>query len=393
MKSFFTALFFSPMLLFAQYSGQWDMSIQNDAADWLSFRISFVQKDSTIDLHIRNAEEVIQLSPSRVTADSIFYSFIDYNAEIAFTPGEAGTLDGYWINNESSVAQIRPLKAKQQKETFLSAPVSSDLSGQWKVKVQLPTRSYDAMFLFQQHQNKLTGTMRTRSGDYRYLEGEIRGDEFYLSSFQGSLIFQLSGRVEDGALVGSISSVTSSSTKFSAVRDDDFELPDSKSITPLVNDQPFQLNLKDENGVQQDFIELTKGKVTIVSIFGTWCPNCVDEMDYFKELEVKYPELKIIAVAFEATPSEQEQQRRVQGFKKRKNISTQFLMGGQLGKENVKSKFPMIDHVGIYPTSFLVDKQGQIQEIYTGFNGPATGILYDKFKEEYEGQIQTLLDE
>ncbi|HZH68419.1 MAG TPA: hypothetical protein VFD65_04410, partial [Chitinophagales bacterium] len=233
MKSFFIVLFFSPMLLFAQYSGQWDMSIQNDAADWLSFRISFVQKDSTIDLHIRNAEEVIQLSPSRVTADSIFYSFIDYNAEIAFTPGEAGTLEGYWINNESSVAQKRPLKAKQQKETFLSAPVSSDLSGQWKVKVQLPTRSYDAMFLFQQHQNKLTGTMRTRSGDYRYLEGEIRGDEFYLSSFQGSLIFQLSGRVEDGALVGSISSVTSSSTKFSAVRDDDFELPDSKSITQL----------------------------------------------------------------------------------------------------------------------------------------------------------------
>src|SRR5690554_3067454 len=393
MKSFFIVLFFSPMLLFAQYSGQWDMSIQNDAADWLSFRISFVQKDSTIDLHIRNAEEVIQLSPSRVTADSIFYSFIDYNAEIAFTFGEAGTLEGYWINNESSVAQKRPLKAKQQKETFLSAPVSSDLSGQWKVKVQLPTRSYDAMFLFQQHQNKLTGTMRTRSGDYRYLEGEIRGDEFYLSSFQGSLIFQLSGRVEDGALVGSISSVTSSSTKFSAVRDDDFELPDSKSITQLMNDQPFQLNLKDENGVQQDFKELTKGKVTIVSIFGTWCPNCVDEANYFNELQKKFPAVEIICVAFEATDVESEQQKRVQGFKKRKDSQLQFLIGGKASSEAVLQAFPMIDKLSGYPTSFLVDKDGLIQEVYTGFNGPATGVYYDLFKEELEGKIRMLLND
>lgn len=393
MKKIWIALCFLPSLLLAQQVGEYSLEIQNDAGDWLPFRMSFIQKGEQKHLSIRNATEYIQLAPQVNSSDSILYHFIDYNAEIVFKNLESDELQGYWINHESPIAKKRPLKAVKTSESLLTSAVENTLSGKWKVKVQLPTRSYDAIFYLEQKDNKLTGTMRTRSGDYRFLEGEVKGDEFYLSSFQGSMIFQLKGKLENDQLEGRIYSTSSSETLFFAEKNDDFQLPDSKSITKLLNNESFNLNLKDEKGVMQDFEKLTAGKVSIVTIFGTWCPNCVDEIDYFKQLKLKFPDLKIIAVAFEYAKQEEEQQRRVQGFKKRKKIATQFLIGGQLGAENVQEKFPMIEHTGIYPTSFLVDKKGTIREIYTGFNGPATGILYDKFREEFESEIQQLLDE
>ncbi len=392
MKKFLPIFSLLPLWLSAQNIFHYNLLIQNDTGDWLPFRMSISVQNNQEILHVRNASESITLEPVRESGDSVFYRFTDYNAEIALV-GNGRERTGYWINYDSEKPVRRSLKTSLRKETLITSLPKNDIGGKWKVEVKLPTRSYQAVFEFNQVGNKLYGTMRTRAGDYRYLEGEINGEEFYLSSFQGSMIFQLKGKVQDEKLTGKILSTTSNSTTFQAVLDESFELPDTRSITKLKNEQPFNLNLKDENGVWQNFDSLTNNKVTIVSIFGTWCPNCVDEIDYFQELQEKFPEVQIIAVAFETPAGESERQKRVRNFKQRKGISTTFLIGGKLGKESVANKFPMIDHTGIYPTSFLVDKSGKIREIYTGFNGPATGILFEKFKEEFEEYIHGLLEE
>jgi len=44
-----------------------------------------------------------------------------------------------------------------------------------------------------------------------------------------------------------------------------------------------------------------------------------------------------------------------------------------------------------FPTTLLVDQQGKIMAIHTGFSGPATGQAYEdlvkKFKQEIEGAL------
>jgi len=46
-----------------------------------------------------------------------------------------------------------------------------------------------------------------------------------------------------------------------------------------------------------------------------------------------------------------------------------------------------------FPTSILVDKNGKIRHIHTGFSGPATGKVYDEYKEEMREIIKSLLVE
>lgn len=380
-----------PFLVFSQ-TQDWDLSIQNDVDEWLTYRISFDEIGDITYLNIKNAEEIIRLSPYKTENDTVFYRFINYNAEIAFTQTKDNLLTGYWINFEKEPIQKRLIKATPKSSGALKVVKRSiDITGEWKTEVILPDRSYMAILALRQDGNKLYGTMRTNAGDYQYLEGEVDGGKFYVNSFNGNSVFQLNGYLLKDTLIGQIHTVIRSNIKTVSVKDDEFELVDPETATKVVNNKPFNLDLKDELGEQQSFSKLTKNKVTVVSIFGTWCPNCVDETDYFNELQKKYPELQIISVAFEATDDVAEQQRRVQGFKTRKNINLQFLLAEKANKENVLKRFPMIDNFSAFPTTFLIDRKGKIVKIHTGFNGPATGILYDQFKESFENQIRTLM--
>lgn len=373
---------------------KWDLFIQSDNGDKIPARIAFEEIDGEQYLNIINAEDVIQLKPWKTTEDTTFYKFVDYNAEIAFANDDKNKKSGYWINYESTVSAKRDIFAEREKENSdKTDKMNYNFEGKWEAKVQSGNHSYPALILIDQENNKLTGTIRTNSGDYSFLEGEVDGDKLLMTAFSGRSIFKLSAYVENDSLIGKMTSESKNETGISGVKNANFDLPKSTSLTKTVNDKPFELDLPDENGEMQNFENLVDGKVSIVSIFGTWCPNCVDETDYLKDLIVQFPELQVVLVAFEATDDEAEQMRRVKGFKERKNVSFTTLIAGKLGTENVMEKFPMIGSFGGYPTTFLLDKSGDIVEIHTGFNGPATGILFDQFKEKQDKQIKEFLAE
>lgn len=53
----------------------------------------------------------------------------------------------------------------------------------------------------------------------------------------------------------------------------------------------------------------------------------------------------------------------------------------------------MLNHILSYPTTIFMDKNKKVRKIYTGFNGPATGKLYEEFKQEFDVFTQKLLQE
>jgi hypothetical protein len=53
----------------------------------------------------------------------------------------------------------------------------------------------------------------------------------------------------------------------------------------------------------------------------------------------------------------------------------------------------MLNHILSYPTSIFIDKKGMVRKIHTGFNGPATGEKYTKFKSEFESFVTGLTAE
>jgi thiol-disulfide isomerase/thioredoxin len=162
-----------------------------------------------------------------------------------------------------------------------------------------------------------------------------------------------------------------------------------------VNKQPIQLQLKDlEN---KDYVypnTQTKGKVTLIQIMGTWCPNCLDESRYLASLKAQYKDqLEIIAITYETQESVEDRIAKVKKYKESLDLNFTFLMGGKACKTCAAELFPMFNAITSFPTLIFINKKGEIKNIHTGFSGPGTGIYYEKFVDKTNLFIEQLIKE
>jgi thiol-disulfide isomerase/thioredoxin len=158
----------------------------------------------------------------------------------------------------------------------------------------------------------------------------------------------------------------------------------------------FQFSLKDLNGNEFHFPnEQFKNKVTIIQIMGTWCPNCMDETRYYKQLYDKYHAqgLEIISVGYEVGNSFEDYANKIKLLKDRFNLDFTFLVGGNANKGLASSQFSMLNEVISFPTSIYIGKDGVVKRVHTGFNGPGTGEYYTEYVEKTNLLIESLLKE
>ena len=182
------------------------------------------------------------------------------------------------------------------------------------------------------------------------------------------------------------------------IQDDDYELANSKSLTKLKDGfQSINFNFKDING---EFISLNdeqfKNKVVVVQILGTWCPNCLDETQFFLSYLNENPneDLAFIGLSVEAAKTEERALKRISSMIEKFDIPYPILLAqyGSTDKEIFLEKIPMLENIISYPTTIIIDKSGKVNSIHTGFNGPATGQAYVDYKNEFETEIKGLLE-
>eukprot|EP01041_Mallomonas_annulata_P029350 gene29350-51330_t len=209
----------------------------------------------------------------------------------------------------------------------------------------------------------------------------------FLSCFDGSHAFFFEANYKDGNLNGTFYSGKHYSTPFTATKDEKFELRNPDSLTYVVKKEPFAFKLKDLDGKEFVFPnEQFKNKVTVIQIMGTWCPNCLDESKFLKEMYQKYHQdgFEVISVGYETPTNFDEQVQKIKLLKSRLNLDFTFLVGGQANKALASEQFSMLNQIISFPTAIFLDKNGQIVKIHTGFNGPGTGKIYEEFKLETE---------
>ena len=131
----------------------------------------------------------------------------------------------------------------------------------------------------------------------------------------------------------------------------------------------------------------------MIQIMGTWCPNCLDETNYFKELYSKYHEsgLQIISIGFEYGKTTRQQRKKLKRFVKKAQLKYPVFLGGMASKKEASLLFAMLNGISSFPTTLFVNEQGKILHIHTGFNGPGTGGYYQQYIEETESLIERLL--
>ncbi len=346
-------------------------------------------------LEIRNADEKIDLNFKSCQADTFVFSFPNFDSELRVTISKKSIINGYWINFNKAGNYSIPFKASFGKLETTLATATMDMTGKWETYFSPNTADKEkTVGVFTQKGNELTGTVLTETGDYRYLQGTIDGSNFYLSAFDGTHAFLINGSIKsDQSIEGNFYSGKHYQTPFVGNLNPNAELRDGDSLTYLKDDE-VHFNLKTITGEDYTFPnENTKGKVVIIQIMGTWCPNCMDETNFYKELYKTYHSkgLEIISIGYEAVDTYEEQAKKIQTLKERHDLDFTFLVGGKADKALASKQFAMLNEVISFPTSIYIGRDGQVKRIHTGFNGPGTGSYYTEYVEKTNALIEQLL--
>lgn len=351
-------------------------------------------------LTIFNADEVIHVDEITYHNDSITIQMPIFEGYIKAIITENNTLLGNFIKPTSN--RIVPFEAKLDKNRFdKTAKPITNISGNWETTFSPDNNDsrYIAKGIFKQNNEKVTGTFRTTTGDYRYLEGTVSGDSLYLSTFDGAHAFLFEAKVTDSTLTGTFYSGNHWKEPFVAKKNDNYELPDPDTLTSLKNkDQRFTFSFPNEKGkmISLDH-ENFKNKVVVVQIMGSWCPNCLDESRYYSDFYRNYKnkDLAFVGLAFEVAKTPDEAFEAIKRLKEGTGIEYPILLAqyGSADKLMAQEKLPMLDKVLSYPTTVIIDKKGEVRKIHTGFNGPATGEKYYEFTSNFKNLIDKLLAE
>ncbi|MCX2719423.1 peroxiredoxin family protein [Lentiprolixibacter aurantiacus] len=365
----------------------------------LPFTFNLDIRADKYSMQIRNAEELIEVDEITTKGDSITIKFPVFEGYIA------GTFDSTRIRGvfiKESLDRIVPFRAEFGKnERFPgTGKATSDISGVWEtVFYPMEKDPYKAKGIFTQTGNLVTGTFRTATGDYRYLEGVVEGDSLMISTFDGAHAFLFTAGIKDSTLSGKFYSGNHSLETFEAKRNEGFELPDADSLTFIKEGyERFEFAFPHSEGslITSDDARFTD-KVLIIQIMGTWCPNCLDESKFLVEYLEKNPneDLEVVALAFEYAKTEELAFKAINRLRERLGISYPILLAqyGSSDKGKANEKLPMLNRVLSYPTTIFIDKKGEVRKISTGFNGPATGQKYLDFKEDFHALVSTLLSE
>jgi thiol-disulfide isomerase/thioredoxin len=283
---------------------------------------------------------------------------------------------------------------------FFEAPASgnADMSGRWAVTLVDEGASELAVGEFTQNQDVLTGTFLTPTGDQRFLAGEVRGDELYLSTFDGAHAFLYTAKIgADGTLAGDYWSGLAYHERWTAKRDSAAALPDAYSLTALrAGDKHFDFAFPDLSGnlvTSKD--PQFRGKVLIVALAGSWCPNCHDEAAFLEPLYQEYrgKGLEIVSLMFEHFGDFPRAVQATQRFRQNYGIEYTTLIAGISDKDDATKRLPDLDRLYAFPTTIFIDRKGNVRKIHTGYSGPATGEHYTEFVSEVKTALDQLLAE
>jgi len=394
---FVSASLFGTISVLAQSfvaEGPWRGVFHNANGTDVPFNFEVKGKTATAaKVYLLNAEEKFEAGTVTQKGDSLYIPFDQFDNELALKIGDK-KLTGVLRKKDLS-GKTTPVEATFG-ETFRFADngekPAADISGTYDVAFKSRNGTDEKKVgLFKQKGNKLYATFMSITGDSRFLEGVVQGNKFYLSSFIGSGASYYTGTFDtSGQLTG-----TAGGQAFTATKNDAAALPDPYKLTYLKEGyNSFDFSLPDVNGKKVSLKDAKyKKKVVIVTITGTWCPNCIDEAGFLAPWYKKNKNrgVEAIGVHYERKADPAYVKNAIENFKKRYGIEYDEVFGGLVDKKAVAESFPALNTFLSFPTILFIDKKGNVAKIYTGFTGPATGIYYTQFIKEFNDEVDHLL--
>lgn len=381
-------------------TGMWQAKLKVKDNNTLPFNFELYETDNQqLQLKVLNGEEIITVDEITINNDSILIKAPVFEGYITAQFSETAMKGKFIIESLDRIVSFEAIFGEENRFSATKSP-NGNVSGIWETAFSPNTEdSYMGKGIFTQNDGVVSGTFRTTTGDYRYLEGVMDKDSLKLSAFDGAHAFLFLAKVDDSIMDGIFYSGNHFKEPFTAKRNESYELPNPDSLTFIkegYNELTFTFPDIDGNQVALSDSKF-ENKVVIVQLMGSWCPNCLDEtkflVDYLEKN--KNEDLAVVGLAFEQAKTKELAKKSIQRLVDRIGITYPILLAqyGTYDKEKAQEKLPMLNHVLSYPTTIFVDKKGEVRKIHTGFNGPATGDKFENFKLEFNEFTTQLLSE
>ena len=379
--------------------GNWkgELALQEGIILPFRFKVSQIKGGYPI-LQLLNAEEQILVNEIKPKGDSIAITLHIFNTQL-IVKLDGKTMTGRWVKNDYNDYSV-PFKATLLDDTMKKKSTSdAKIEGKWAVNFKNEGEADEkAVGVFRQEGERVTGTFLTATGDYRYLDGSIKNGKLELGCFDGEHAFLFRADLAGDKLEnGTFWSGKHWKQPWEAKRDEKATLPDANKLT-FLKEGYNQLAFSFPNiagGTTSLTDEKYKGKVVIVQLLGSWCPNCMDESKFLAPFyqDNKDKGFEVIGLAFERDPAFEAAKARLDKMKNKIGIDYDLLVAGSNSNDEAAEKLPMLNHVLAFPTTIFIDKKGKVRKIHTGFSGPGTGEYYEQFVEEFNLFVEKLLAE
>lgn len=379
---------------FSKIEGNWRGSLKlNDSID-VPFHFSI--RGDTFTL--LNQAEKLSGTEIQYSADSVFIHLPVFDTELRFKINEKH-LNGYFINNTRKFSAYIPCTAEYEVGyRFFDKPerASVNFTGRYDVHFQNEDAEGEhAVGIFNQDGNYITGTFLTTTGDYRFLEGDVAGDQFFLSTFDGSHVFYFYAKmIGDSLINGQFFSSLTWHDEWTGKKNPKAALPDAESFITY-KQEPLHFSFPDENGnmisIDDDRF---KNRPVILQLMGSWCPNCMDESRFLAPWYLsKKNKIEVLALDFERITDTARVNKTIKRLKKQLGINYTMVFAGSADKKEAAKLIPQLNRIFAFPTLIILNKHKQIVVTHSGFSGPATGEEYEKFIRWFEKMVARLLAE
>jgi thiol-disulfide isomerase/thioredoxin len=374
-------------------NGLWDATvIVNDVE--IPFRLELGGSGSAAKGSFFNGDEKVTSTTGSFENGALVLSFDEYETKIEATLKD-GRLEGQY--SRSTRGAPYPFQAKRFTPTTVEAANVPSIAGLWNVQVKSSKGESAWQLIVRQSGGEVSAAILRVDGDTGALTGTFANGKFVLSHFSGARPLRLEVTPQAD---GTLAVVQNKDNPLTALRSEvarakGLPEPSDPSRFTSVKDptEPLRFSFPDLNGkIVSNTDDRFRGKVVIVSISGSWCPNCHDEAPFLAELYRKYrgQGLEIVSLSFEEA-AQLKNPTRLRVFNKRYGIEYTVLLPGE--PKELADKVPQAVNLSSFPTTFLLGRDGRVRGVHAGFPGAASGKFHQQAKDETTADVERLLAE
>jgi len=376
-------------------AGKWDATIKINGVE-TPFPLEISGSGDNVTASFFNGDDRYPSTEGRFENGRLFLRWAYYEATLEARLQD-GALEGQYAGTRRMKGPFK-IRATPASATKASAAGSApNIDGLWEIPNKSGKGELAWRFVIQQTGANAVATILRVDGDTGTISGAFQGDKFVLSHFDGARahLLQITPAAD-----GTLDILQDANTKMTAYRPaaaraKGLPEPTDPNLHTTMKDasEPFRFSFPDLNGrVVSNTDARFQGKVLLIEITGSWCPNCHDEAPFLAEMYRKYggQGLEIVSLSFEEA-DQLTNPTRLRAFVKKYGLEFPVLLCGDPDEAN--AKLSQLANWNTWPATLFVDRKGRVRGIHAGFPSSGSGDLFREAEGQFKAEVGRLLAE